>query len=47
MHLPEFDACSMHLALQASGIGRIEIQCVHWISLISLAKVNAHLLTSN
>ena len=28
MHLPEFDACPMHLALRASGIGRIKIQCV-------------------
>ena len=28
MHLPEFDACSMHSALWASGIGRIKIQCV-------------------
>ena len=26
MHLPEFDACPMHSALQASGIGRIKIQ---------------------
>ena len=27
MHLPEFDACPMQSALQASGIGRIKIQC--------------------
>ena len=27
MHLPEFDACPMHSALRASGIGRIKIQC--------------------
>ena len=26
MHLPEFDACLMHSALRASGIGRIKIQ---------------------
>ena len=24
MHLPEFDACPTHSALQASGIGRIK-----------------------
>ena len=27
MRLPEFDACPMHSALRASGIGRIKIQC--------------------
>ena len=27
MHLSEFDTCPMHSALQASGIGRIKIQC--------------------
>ena len=27
MHLPEFDACPVHLALRASGIERIKIQC--------------------
>ena len=48
MHLPEFDACPMHSALRASGIGRIKIQQrMHWICLISLEKVHAHLLTSN
>ena len=26
MHLPECDACPMHSALRASGIGRIKIQ---------------------
>ena len=36
VHFPEFDACPMHSALRASGIGRIKIQiCVgfvlfHW-----------------
>ena len=44
MHLPEFDACPMH-----SGLGHWTHQNsvrVHWICLISLEKVNAHLLTS-
>ena len=45
MHLPEFDACPMHSALRASVIGRINSVRVHWICLISLEKVNVHLLT--
>ena len=36
------------LGLRASGIGRIKNSVrMHWICLISLEKVNAHLLTSN
>ena len=47
MHLPEFDACPVHSALRALGIGRIKIQCpCIGFCLISLEKVNAHLLTS-
>ena len=47
MHLPKFDACPMHRALRASGIGRIKIQCpcIGFV-LFHLKKVNAHLLTS-
>ena len=48
MHLPEFDACLMHSALRASGIGRIKVQyaCIGFV-LFHLKKVNVHLLTSN
>ena len=48
MHLPEFDACPMHWALRASGIGQASkfSACALDLS-YSLEKVNAHLLTSN
>ena len=33
MHLPEFDTCPMHMALQALGIGHIKIQykCIGFV----------------
>ena len=48
MHLPEFDVCPLCIwpcgpqALDASNSVR-----VRWICLISIEKVNVHLLTSN
>ena len=48
MHLPEFDAYPN--ALSPAGLGHWTHENsvrVNWICLISLEKVNAHLLTSN
>ena len=51
MHLPEFDACQMHSAVWASGIGRIKILCVcigfvfnTWINPDKFAKINVNVL---
>ena len=48
MHLPEFDACPMHSAPRALGIGRIKIQCacIGFVLFHFKLKVNANLLTS-
>ena len=44
MHLPDFVACPMHSALQASGIGRIKIKsvCIGFVLFHSKKKMRIY-----